>query len=124
MLTDVLCVAAGGAAGAAGRYGISRLLHETASGFPLPTFLINLLACFLLGFFGTVMEQGGNRRYALFLTTGFCGGFSTFSTFALEGIGLLSAGKFWLSVLYICGSVFCGLLGYVLGRYCGLKLVR
>ena len=93
-----LMVAAGGALGAAGRYGISLLPWRGE--FPLLTLCTNFLGALAIGF---VVGLAGPRRlspgWTLFWKTGVCGGFTTFSTFSLESFTLLERGK-WL----LCGG--------------------
>ena len=94
-----LMVAAGGALGAAGRYGISLLPWRGE--FPLLTLCTNFLGALAIGF---VVGLAGPRRlspsWTLFWKTGVCGGFTTFSTFSLESFTLLERGK-WL----LCGGI-------------------
>lgn len=90
--------------------------------FPIATLLSNLLACLILGFVAGLVAQKANISPLLKIgiTTGFCGGFSTFSTFGLESVEMLANGKFWLAGLYVVASValcFAGIwLGQMLSR--------
>lgn len=79
-------------------------------GFPWATLLVNLLGCFLIGLlFGLFSKYSNiNNLWCLLLTTGFCGGFTTFSTFANEGLQMLSSGNVWSFVLYVSASVILG----------------
>ncbi|HLY68230.1 MAG TPA: fluoride efflux transporter CrcB, partial [Puia sp.] len=78
--------------------------------FPFATFLVNILGCFLIGVFYALAEKGNilTPEWRLFLTTGICGGFTTFSSFAYENVGLLRTGDFLYFGLYAAGSVFLG----------------
>lgn len=115
-------IGVGGGAGAVGRY----LLQQYVQGrwplaWPIGTGCVNALGCLLAG-----VLLGGLERYALgaawrlLLITGVCGGFTTFSAFALENVALLRAGQVGLAALYAGGSVAVGLLlagaGYWLAR--------
>ena len=110
-------VALGGALGASARYGLSLLPGKGA--FPVWTFLTNLLGAVLIGFLAGMLagdESDMSRKNAWFWKTGFCGGFTTFSTFSLEAWNLLEQGKVMTGGLYIVLSVGCCIAGECLGR--------
>lgn len=113
MLRAFLLVGAGGAAGSMARYGVSYLISKAVTAtFPLATFSINIIGCFIIGvLFGLAarnqwLQAGG----MLLLASGFCGGFTTFSTFALENITLMQKGQMTTAFLYTGLSVAAGLL--------------
>ena len=123
MLRLLLLVAAGGAVGSVSRYLLQlAVARQLAHPFPLGTLLVNVLGCLLIGLFYALAEKGalGSAELRLLLTTGFCGGFTTFSTFSYETLVLLENGSYFLLVLYVAGSVGLGLLatfgGVALGR--------
>jgi len=75
----------GGGLGSICRYGISKLLSGNHFDFPLATLLANIISCIILGYlFGVTLKAGLTNQAKLLWMTGFCGGFSTFSTFSLE----------------------------------------
>jgi CrcB protein len=88
--------------GAAGRYLMGFLPLHPQNGFPLSTLLINLLGAFAIGLIAACAARRPETdpRLLLFLKTGVCGGFTTFSTFSLEAQGLIQAGKPDLAALY------------------------
>ncbi len=107
MILNCLFVGVGGFVGSVLRYLVSLIPLRHESGFPLVTLGINVLGAFALGL---IMALAGRSpsldpRTLLFLKVGICGGFTTFSTFALEAQGLLSGGKLWTAVLYMLLSV-------------------
>lgn len=101
----VLLVAIGGSAGATSRYLLAKYV-PAYKGFPAATFAANVLGCFLLGLFtGATLSTA----MAALLATGFCGGLSTYSTFATENAGLLERRETVLSLVYIIASLVVGL---------------
>ncbi len=119
---NILIVALGGALGAVCRYGISKLPFESV--FPIATFLTNLIGAFIIGFIvGISEEKNVPERVVLFIKTGFCGGFTTFSTFSLESVMLLDKGKYLTAGTYMGLSLVLCVVGVALGRFCAKKLV-
>ncbi|MCR5123508.1 MAG: fluoride efflux transporter CrcB, partial [Ruminococcus sp.] len=87
--------------------------------FPLLTLMTNLLGAVLIGFIvGAVQASALPQTAVMFLKTGFCGGFTTFSTFSLEAYQLAEGGEKAAAVLYIVLSV----AGCIAGVWCGMKL--
>ena len=118
----VLLVFVGGGIGSVARYLLATTVQRnTPEGFPFGTFLVNLIGCFAVGFVGAL----GLERAALspeartFLMVGILGGFTTFSSFAWETLGLLSVRELLRAALYVGGSVVLGLLGTAAGRALG-----
>lgn len=107
MLIDCLAVGAGGALGAMGRHLLGLLPVKPENGFPLITLLINMAGAFFIGLIAAAAARVGkfDPRVLLFLKTGLCGGFTTFSTFSLEATGLLQDGKAVSAGLYMTLSV-------------------
>jgi CrcB protein len=111
MLRNLFIVGIGSFLGGMLRYLISLLMKNfCGQGFPWATLLVNLIGCFLIGLiFGLFSRFNGvNSLWCLLLTTGFCGGFTTFSSFANEGLQLLSSGNVWGFVFYVSASVILG----------------
>ncbi|MFW0792425.1 fluoride efflux transporter CrcB [Gordonia sp. CPCC 205515] len=114
------CVLVGGAAGTGLRYWVEELLPAVGAEWPWGTFLVNLLGAFILGFLleGLALlgdDAGWRRRARLLLGTGFCGSFTTYSSFALE-ISLLGRdGAVPLAIGYGVASVVIGVMCAWLG---------
>jgi CrcB protein len=118
MIKNLLLVGLGGCAGSIFRYLCQKWVNESYShSFPLATFLINLLGCFLIGLFYALGEKSNvfTPQVRLLLITGLCGGFTTFSTYAFENLMLLRTGDVVYFFLYALGSVALGLIAVYLG---------
>lgn len=116
-------IAVGGAVGSVARYGLQRAVpHDDPASFAWATFVTNVLGCLLIGLLmWFVLEVWGARRYARpFLGVGLLGGFTTFSTYAVEAQGMARADAWGTAAAYVALSVVLGLLavrsGYWLGR--------
>lgn len=106
-MLNCLIIGAGGFSGAVFRYLMSMLPVRENSVFPFNTLLINVIGAFLIGIIAAYAAKGDyDPRLILFLKVGICGGFTTFSSFALEAEGLLGGGNYSLLAVYVCGSVF------------------
>ena len=122
LLKTILAVGSGSFLGGAGRYLVSLAMKDISKGFPWATLAVNLLGCFLIGLLWGVFGKNGTdgSNWALFLTVGFCGGFTTFSTFSKEAIIMLQTGHVWGFAAYVSMSVVVGValvaLGYLLVR--------
>ena len=119
LLKNILFLAAGGAAGTILRYLGQKYISVGTSSFPYPTFLINVLGCFLIGILYSiwVKNQSANEDMRMLLMTGFCGGFTTFSAFSLEGMRLIQQEKILIFFVYFAASVIIGLLATFAGAW-------
>lgn len=106
-----LIVGAGGTIGAIGRYLIGFLPMNPENGFPLKTFLINVIGCFIIGIIAALADKNAvNPNLVLLIKVGICGGFTTFSSFALETEGLIAKGSTGVALMYVILSLVCGVL--------------
>lgn len=122
MISSILLVGLGGGLGSIARYGCQRWLSNMyPQAFPVGTFAVNIAGCLLIGIFWALsLRQADSTNWKLFLMTGLCGGFTTFSAFTLEGVTLLKENRTGLFFLYAAGSVVLGLLA----TYIGIKLIK
>lgn len=111
MWKNILLVGAGSFVGGVLRYAMS-LLMKYSGGFPWATFTVNLLGCLAIGLLWGLFCRYSNvpQQLVLFLSVGFCGGFTTFSTFSKESLQLLQSGNWMCLALYVVGSIVLGLL--------------
>lgn len=118
MLRSIILVGLGGAIGSILRFVIGNWIKQSiAITFPLATFSINIIGCFIIGLLYGISEKNnlGNSDLNYLLIIGFCGGFTTFSTFANENNNLLQQHNFTISLLYITASVLLGIIAVRIG---------
>ena len=121
------CVAAGSVLGGVARYLVSLVI---LSGSPLPwaTLFVNVTGSFIIGFYAALSGPDGRLLAGApqrqFVMTGFCGGYTTFSTFSLETFGLLQAGDVRTALANIAISVGASLLAVWLGHILAARLNR
>ncbi|MCL4166846.1 UNVERIFIED_CONTAM: hypothetical protein GTU68_021858 [Idotea baltica] len=107
-MNELIAVFIGGGTGSIIRYGISKWLGAHGNGFPTGTFVANILSCIVLGLAWSYFakETTISPPIKALILVGFCGGFSTFSTFSLETMRLFQEGQFLIAGTYIFLSVF------------------
>lgn len=122
-MQQLLLIALGGATGALSRYGIAKLSQGLVLGhWPLGTFFVNVVGSLLIGGMYVVITEKAalhpDWRYVLIV--GFLGAFTTFSTFSLETVSMIEAGKLFLAMAYVMAS----LGSCVLGCWLGMTIAR
>ena len=114
MIKDLLLVGLGGGVGSMLRFLTSRLSARFISSewTLVGTFIANIVGCFLIGLLAgwLLPNLGKNENWSLLLITGFCGGYTTFSAFAIENLQLWQSGHSFLFILYIFFSISLGVL--------------
>ena len=130
----LLLLALGGAIGTVTRYGANGLIsgHQAkhlpwSVVFPLGTVVINITGCFLIGFIATISGPGMGRAWLRpewrdFLMVGFCGGYTTFSSYGLQTLNMARDAEWLWVMLNVVGSNVVGLVAVYLGRVCALLL--
>jgi fluoride exporter len=115
MFKSFLLVGLGGGLGSMLRYTASLLVNSRA--FPYATLTVNIIGSFIIGivFAWSIKNEGSSDAWKMFLATGICGGFTTFSAFSIENLGLLQDGKYGMAAVYMALSVGLGILATFLG---------
>jgi len=119
IIRNVLAVGAGSFLGGAARYLVSLMMKGLGKGFPWATLAVNLLGCLLIGLLWGVFSRNSSEgsNWALFLTVGLCGGFTTFSTFSKEALIMLQNGNIGGFSAYIAVSVIAGIAFVAIGYH-------
>ncbi|MBA2250645.1 MAG: fluoride efflux transporter CrcB [Chitinophagaceae bacterium] len=118
----MLAVGIGSFIGGISRYLLSVLIQNRFfTTFPFGTLGVNIIGCFLIGLVFGFNERGNlTMEWRLFLATGILGGFTTFSAFTNESVGLLRNGQYWMALTYIGISVIIGLAA----TFTGIALIK
>jgi len=123
MIKNILLVGLGGGIGSILRYLSQKLASNIYPAlFPWGTFAVNVIGCFLIGLIWSIQfkSMDNSEDWKLLLMIGLCGGFTTFSAFTLEGIGLLKDEKLAVFFFYVAASILIGLAA----TFLGMKLIR
>jgi len=116
MIKQFALVGLGGALGSMLRYATSLLTARYYTNtFPIATFIANILGCFLIGMLISYFIKNSNQNLQLLLITGFCGGYTTFSTFSAENISLWQNQNYLSLITYTFGSIIIGCFAVWLG---------
>ncbi len=115
-MLKLLVLATGGALGTLARYGLNGLISQRFATFPLGTMIVNITGCFAIGLFATLALRSEWRD---FLMIGFCGGYTTFSSFGFQTLNLARDGQWLFVALNVIGSNALGLLAVYAGWVCG-----
>lgn len=118
MFNNIIYIFIGGGVGSVLRYLVSYYGQKLCNigVFPIGTLLVNIIGCFMMGLLSAYFLKVENS-FKFLLITGFCGGFTTFSAFSSESIGLWQASHYYLMFIYIFSSVILGLIAVLAGSY-------
>ena len=113
----IIAIGVGSFIGGISRYLLSQFIQaKFLSTFPFGTLSVNIIGCFLIGLvFGYADKGALTQEWRLFLATGLIGGFTTFSAFSNETVGLLRDGQLWYASAYIAVSIVFGLFATLIG---------
>ncbi|MBV20090.1 MAG: fluoride efflux transporter CrcB [Cytophagia bacterium] len=121
-MKEIFYVGAGGMIGAILRYLIIKLSFFNFS-FPINTFIVNILGCFLVGIlmkYSSISNKELSNMINNFMIIGFCGGFTTFSAYSIDSINLLNESKYFLFLSYMISSSIIG----IIFCYIGLNIIK
>jgi CrcB protein len=119
----LLAIAAGGAAGSVLRYLVQQWFLRLGGTFPAGTLAVNVVGCFLIGVLARAFSTpGSDPLWRAALTIGFCGGFTTFSTFSAEVVTLVEEGRAASAFMYVTASVLVSIAATVAGLALGHRL--
>lgn len=127
MTKVLLAVGSGGFAGSVLRYLVYKYFENPQStGWPWGTLAVNILGSLLAGILFGISEKTNliPETLSLFLLVGFCGGFTTFSAFALDNVKLFQEGAYAHNLLYITSTIFLGILAIFIGHYITVQFFR
>ncbi len=117
-MLKLLCIFIGGGLGSICRYSVGVYLIQSSQGrLPWATFIANALGCLLIGLLMGYFERTHTSWLYMLLVTGFCGGFTTFSTFSNESFQLMRQGLYTTAFGYMALSLFIGLSAVGVGLY-------
>lgn len=120
---SILLVGIGGFVGSVARHLVAVLFAgQISSVFPFATLTVNVVGCFVIGILFGLSDRGNllSPEWRMLLTTGFCGGFTTFSTFSYESLRLMQDGEYLYLAAYVLISVVVGLAA----TFVGITLIR
>ena len=120
MIKNLLLVGAGGALGSIARYAVSMLFAHFAVGGHWATMLVNVVGSFLIGLLIPILSNAA----ALIAVVGFCGGFTTFSTFSSQAVQLFQNGERLVATAYVAVSFVVSIAMVLLGMYVAERLVK
>ena len=119
IIKNTLFIGCGSFLGGAARYLVSIAMKTVGKGFPWGTLVVNLVGCLFIGLLWGFFSKNSSESssWALFMTVGICGGFTTFSTFSKEALMMLQAGNFISLLAYVTISVIAGIALVAAGYY-------
>lgn len=120
MIKNILLVGTGGALGSIARYLITCLFTHLAICSELATFVVNVIGSFIIG----LLIPSAQSTLYLLLAVGFCGGFTTFSTFSAQAFQMMQSGQRLSSIIYILASVIVSMAFVFLGFYLSEKYIK